>query len=409
VPRQRSDTWLKRLERLTLALAAFAVVLWSREAAAYPWMIRHEYTGCAQCHVDPSGSGPLTAYGRAMGEVILRTHYGARPVDEEQEPGPGGKFLFGAVPLPEWLDLGGEFRVMSLTQKVAGDVLTNRVVYMQQDLSATIQTGHFVASGSVGYQPQGALLASLSRGVDKNWESREHWVGYRLDDESKMVVRAGRMNLPFGVRDILHTLTVRTATRTDVNDQQQHGVSFSYSGEHLRAEVMGILGNYQIRPDDYRERGYSGYAEWAPTTTLAVGGSSRVAHVGLDPRVLRPMWRHAHGLFARWATPFRPLVLLSEADYVIDSGKDVQRRQGMVSMLQADVEVLEGLHYQLTTEAWDFGGHGSGLSESVWGSLVWFFFSHADVRVDAIYQSISTPPVGHTGAEALLLQAHLYL
>jgi hypothetical protein len=76
------------------------------------------------------------------------------------------------------------------------------------------------------------------------------------------------MNLPFGIRDIQHTLTIRVATRTNIDDNQQHGVSFSYSGEHLRAEVMAILGNFQTRPDDYRERGYSGYAEQTVSHSL---------------------------------------------------------------------------------------------------------------------------------------------
>ncbi|HEX7668959.1 MAG TPA: hypothetical protein VF395_05230, partial [Polyangiaceae bacterium] len=237
------------MKRLALALLATCVFLWSTDAAAYPWMIRHEYTGCAQCHVDPSGSGPLTAYGRAMGEVILRTHYGTRPVDEEPEPGPGGKFLWGAVPLPEWLDFGGGFRAAVLAQKLSDNPIASRIVYMQSDLSATVSKDRFVASASFGYQPEGALLASVSRGTTKNWESREHWVGYRLDENSSFLLRGGRMNLPFGIRDILHTLEIRTATRTDINEQQQHGLAFSYSGEKLRAEVMAILGNYQIRPD----------------------------------------------------------------------------------------------------------------------------------------------------------------
>src|SRR5512146_2976009 len=242
-------------------------------------MIRHEYTGCAQCHVDPSGSGPLTQYGRAMGEVILRTQYGARPVDEPPDPGNTGKFLWGAVPLPDWLDLGGSFRWMSLSQKVGDTKLENRVIFMQSDLSATIAAGRWLASGSIGYDPQGGLLAALTRGSTKNVVSREHWVGYRLDENSTWLVRAGRMNLPFGVRDVLHTLHVRSATRTDVNDAQTHGIAVSYSGERYRAELMGIVGNLQTRPDAYRERGYSGYFEWNPTTSAGLGVSSRIAHV----------------------------------------------------------------------------------------------------------------------------------
>ena len=39
-------------------------------------MIRHDYTGCATCHADPSGGGLLTLYGRAQSDLLLRMRYG---------------------------------------------------------------------------------------------------------------------------------------------------------------------------------------------------------------------------------------------------------------------------------------------------------------------------------------------
>jgi hypothetical protein len=392
-----------------LAIAALAFLeLRAGDAHAYPWMIRHDYTACAQCHVDPSGGGPLSAYGRAMGEVLLRTQYGEHARDEGAEPGPGAKFAWGALPLPDWLDLGGSFRVMSLTQRIGDTPLANQIIWMQSDLSATIQEGRWVAAGSLGYEPKGGLQAALTRGPDENLVSRYHWIGYHLDEDATMLVRAGRMNLPFGIRDILHTLTVRTATRTNIDDNQQHGVAFSYSGTSVRAELMAILGNFQIRPDDYRERGYSGYLEWAPLTSLAVGVSSRIAHVNLDPQSLVPMWRHAHGVFGRWASPWKPLVLTTELDYVLDSPKEQPRAAGTQAMLQADIEPWQGIHYQLTGEAGNFGPRGFGASYSGWATFAWFFFSHMDIRVDGVFESVSSP-AGRTGAQLLLAQYHLYL
>ena len=53
-----------------LPLAALGLALAPGRAEAFPWMIHHGYTNCAQCHVDPSGGGVLTDYGRAQGEIL---------------------------------------------------------------------------------------------------------------------------------------------------------------------------------------------------------------------------------------------------------------------------------------------------------------------------------------------------
>src|SRR3954469_6875190 len=84
-----------------------ALVLSSSTANAYPWMIRHEYAGCVPCHADPSGAGGLLPeYGRAQGDLLLRTHFGTPP----QEAGTSARFAWG-VPTPDWLLLGGSVRL----------------------------------------------------------------------------------------------------------------------------------------------------------------------------------------------------------------------------------------------------------------------------------------------------------
>ena len=62
------------IPRSLLVAAALVAAAIPGRAQAFPWMIHHGYTNCAQCHVDPSGGGALTAYGRPQGEILLRTH-----------------------------------------------------------------------------------------------------------------------------------------------------------------------------------------------------------------------------------------------------------------------------------------------------------------------------------------------
>lgn len=389
-----------------LLVLAFIVAFPSR-AHAYPWMIRHGYAQCVQCHVDPSGSGPLTAYGRAMGEVLLRTRYKWERNDDKGAQ--LGNFLFGTIPLPEQLDLGGQARAAYYITKIEKTAVDKQLLWMQLDGQAAFHAGPVVAVGSLGYAPHAALGAALTHGPDSNLVSREHWLGAYLDEDHEMLLRAGRMNLPFGIRTIEHNLWVRTGTRIDLNDTQQYGLSAAFASEHFRAEVMGIAGSLQIRPDVFRERGYAGYAEYIPVSRLALGVSSTIVHVKLDEQLLRPEWRHAHGLMGRWSTPWDPLVVLTEWDYVLESPQYVARRKGVVGYAQADIEATQGVHFILTGEANNVSTTSAPPSWAGWLSYAWFFAPHADIRVDNIFQSIASSGSQRTNALSLVLQAHVYL
>lgn len=114
-------------------------------------------------------------------------------------------------------------------------------------------------------------------------------------------MRGGRLALPYGIRSEEHILFARTATRTDTNDGQQLGLDAVYGKGKYRAELMGIAGNTQIGPDDYRERGYSALFAYAPKNTFEVGVSSMVTHANLDVDYQEERTRQAHGVFARYA------------------------------------------------------------------------------------------------------------
>lgn len=384
--------------RIVFALTLLIVLAWPSSASAYPWMIRHDYTGCVTCHADPSGGGLLTAYGRGQSDVLLRSHYTS---GEPDEPGKSSGFAWGLVTPPDWLLAGGTFRELYMYLKPNGQKATTSLVLMQADLRAQIQLGGFRASGSIGYVGSSASAASVAG----NLVSREHWIGYAFDDDA-FLLRAGRINLPYGLRMIEHTLYVRNKTRTDINDNQQLGVAFAYSGELIRTEVMGILGNYQIRPDGYRERGYSGYVEIVPTERAAVGLSSLVTHAANDLYLQVSNTRQAHGTFLRVA-PWRPLVVLAEADLVLQSPAGLDSFVGYASLLQADVEPWQGLHFMSSVESYKQKA-GIGQSLAWWLGTNWFFAPHADLRVDFIRRSDAVGN-GRFDSTALLGQIHVFL
>lgn len=401
--------------RLLLALAAFLLVLASaRTSAAYAWMIRHEYTGCPQCHADPSGGGLLTAYGSGTGDLLLRTHYGGGNPEEEETK--VGQFMFGAVPLPEWLLLGADGRLLYFAQKPGTAPVVTQFYHMQSDAEGQVTVDRFRVNGSLGFITQGGARAAALTHDDKvNLISRVHWAGVDLGEDKNWTVRAGRMNLPFGLRIIEHEAWVRKATRTNINDQQQHGVAVAYNGEGLRGEVMAVAGNLQLTPTDFRDRGYVGFVEFAPSTHVAGGFSSEVLHATRDVDLATPIWRQAHGVFGR-AAPWKPLVISAEMDMLVLSqppsavlqGQEATRL-GYAGLGQLDLEPITGVHVIGTGEllrdpSIAQGGPGYG----VWGSLHWYFLPHLDVRGDAIYQSVPAGPA-RVGVTTFLLQGHIYL
>jgi hypothetical protein len=386
------------------AAVGLLLFLVSSSAHAYPWMIRHGYTGCTPCHADPSGgAGVLTAYGRAQSDLLLRSRYGNTSEEASPTAGP----LWGLVNPNEGLRIGGDFREAYFSQSPDGSPTTSQFITMRADLMADLDIDHFRVAGSLGYAPTGALAASLTNNPTDNLVSREHWVGYEFGEGAAWLVRAGRMAIPFGIRNIEHNLWVRTLTRSDFNDTQQYGLSLAFNVDQLRGEVMGIAGNFEVHPDDFRERGYSAYVEWAPVNTVAVGASSQFTRATRDIVYDVTNYYQAHGVFARVA-PYPQLVLMSEFDLVYQSLTWNGHRGGYAGFVQADVEPTQGLHLMATGEAKNGGSDGEPSSFGGWLSSVWFFGPHLDARFDGGYQRLGSS-TGYTNVWIWLAQAHVWL
>lgn len=388
---------------LRLLRALWLLPLISAPAWAYPWMAKHDYGACGTCHVDPSGAGQLTPYGRGQADVLVRW----RTVDASAEGAvsPTANFLW-MFELPDAVNLSGNFRGGPLLRPLAS---SGKIVplAMAGDLYATVNVGNVVAHVTTGLGLRNAQQAAILPACDSaqgacgaQWVSREYWAGAKFAEEA-VFVRAGRMNLPFGLRNVEHNTFVRSLTRTDINLGQQVGVAVAYSGETFRGEVMGIAGNFQVSPDAYRERGYSAYGEYALTPRAYVGASSLVTHAAVDLLSGTETTRHAHGLFARYA-PNTAWALLAEADLLAWQGPG-QASLGYAGMLQADWEPIQGLHVMGTGEV-GLGRGESGPTVGGWASVAWYPLPHVELRLDNIVRQRSS------GTElSNLLQLHFFL
>jgi hypothetical protein len=389
--------------------------LTSSPAHAYAWMIRHGFAECGGCHVDPMGGETLTGMGRVTGQTLLSSQYGT------PSPTEAAMFLYG-IQEPDNVRLGGSFRALNIYDF---DTTNPRVFPMQMDLYGAGFIGNFVLAASVGVSRASNRYEHSSKAKlfgdieDEGFigVSRNHWLGYRFTEQ--LMLRGGRINLPFGIRTPDHTMWVRSETLTDRESDQQHGVSVVYSDHRFRGELLGSIGNLQM-PSEFRAYGYSGYLEYSVDTNLAVGVSSMLLYAQKEPLTLRDditsyqrdVLRYANGLTARYV-PFEALVVLAEADVTKKTGAGL----GYVGFATADVEPVQGLHFALTGEVLNRGTPdpedlGEGLREvegpgrgdtrlGVWGTINWFLFPHLDLRVDLVSRQ--------RRATMLQAQLHFYL
>lgn len=377
------------------------IPLLARPAHAYAWMIRHGFAECGGCHVDPMGGETLTGMGRVTGESLLAQPWAA------DAPSELALLAFG-VEEPADVRLGGSLRLLA---PVNLETERSTLFPMQVDAYGAAFFGRFVAALSLGAARASPRLehASLarvlgaSRGDGLLLVSRNHWLGYRIRDE--WLVRAGRMNLPFGLRTPEHTLWARAETATDRESDQLHGVSVAFTQGRVRGELMLALGNLQVSQAAFQRRGYSAHVEVLLARRLAVGASSLVLAAPRELEVDRgAVWRQAHGLTLRHS-PWRPLVVLAEANVLSNPRASL----GYVGTLTLDVEPLQGLHLGGTLERLDRGrsdgggsANGDGRARTgKWLTINWFFGPHLDLRLDFVRRD--------NRSDMLLGQLHVYL
>jgi hypothetical protein len=215
------------------------------------------------------------------------------------------------------------------------------------------------------------------------------------------------MQLPYGLRGNEHTMWIRQGPRTDINQGQQHGVAIGYFADGWRAELMGIAGNYQLSPDDYRERGYSLYAERALDDKVAVGVSSLMTYAKSDLFQRVPLFRQAHGAFARWA-PVTPLVLMAQGDALVATPDGGTTQVGADGALIADVEPVQGLHFNIAGEVLLQPRAGASTSAGGWLSAVWYFLPKLDARIDYVMRNLDSG-ASRINVQQVLWQLHGYL
>jgi hypothetical protein len=229
---------MKMARLLASTAAVFIVGLLGRPARAYPQFVFKGNGDCGSCHHSPSGGGFPNRWGRESLDVTFGKDWGAGPVNHDLAYDP-------ATPTDFALDLGADIRLMPLFES-DGDASLGTVIPMLTEIGGAVSLGRFIAYGGV--------TADQVYGVSPSYviASREHWLGYRA--ASGVDVRAGRLVLPFGIRQPDHTQYVREDFGFD-KWQQSYGAEVDIRRETWSLFANAFAGDLTRVPEARQERG----------------------------------------------------------------------------------------------------------------------------------------------------------
>lgn len=330
----------------TCLLVFGALCFFAGYALSYPENIRMGYSGCASCHVSPTGGGVLTNYGRTTAQEM--STWG----------GPDDSQL-----LQDWFAVGGDSRYIRVMAPGA-----TRNFVMQQDAEVAVRPGaELWLDASIGYY-----------GPDRVRETRRSYVLWSPSEYVSM--RAGRFFPAYGIMGPDHTTAVRQGVGFDEGAETYNGELSVHSelGELVLTDTFS--GQEQVTMDKnngYRIRalqpGFAARATWYAAKTASVGAS---------------YWYHSDqqedtvvgGPFALWGIT-RSLYLLGEADQrrVLASFAESLPAPVNVSWAELGYEAARGMHLRLTHE-YD-GGNRYGAA------LDLLPFTHTELLAQAKWQA----------------------
>lgn len=357
----RRSRFLPTVRTIALLVALIGLTM-SEQAIAYPqFQLATGNVRCSQCHYNPAGAGLIRPYGRDEATGTLSMFEGRSGL------------LWDLADLPEWLDIGGDFRFAGIVKKTSDDPQILGFP-MQGDLYARLALGAFSVNGTLGVR---AAARTPRASVADRLGSREHYAMWSPDDDTGLYVRAGRFFAPFGLRLQDHSSYVRrylgqhTLEETynvsigTVDDAWEvHGTLFvppstlSLGDDIGNAAIGGAL--------YYERRAHDDKLAWAAQTKVEVFDESQKFWLG--------------GIGKLWIESAN-LLLLSEIDVGMQRFSfDADARMQLAAHLGATYMITQGLSVGTMLERYDpdIALKGSGRNSANL-TVQWFPYPHFEL------------------------------
>jgi hypothetical protein len=268
---------MKRISIL-LVVAVVLVIpgLLARTAHAYPQFVFKGLGDCGSCHHSPSGGGFPNRWGRESLDVTFGKDSGVGFGNEDLTYDP-------ARPSRLAVDLGVDVRLVPMFGTDGDGSLGPTVIPMLTELGGAVAFGRWMIYGTATarkIEGSGASYVAFSR---------EHWLDYRA--ATGVDIRAGRLVLPFGIRQPDHTQYTREDFGFDKYDQS-YGLELDLRQDGWSLYGGVFAGDLTHEPSERQERSV------VVTPTLELGSGAAVG-LSLLGAVSTAADRFAGSVFAR--------------------------------------------------------------------------------------------------------------
>ncbi|MCF8058479.1 MAG: hypothetical protein K9K67_04230 [Bacteriovoracaceae bacterium] len=195
----------------TLTIFAFVLIT---PTPAYVENVTNGYPNCMACHINPTGGGILTDYGRSLSSELMATI----KTKNFQDP------FFGLVKNNNRIKWGGHIRTIQ-TRFENNQIKRGSSFIMQKNVEAAAYVRDFVFVGTVGTK-EGPSERNPEKG---DFISERHFALYQADNTVR--IKIGKFRQNYGLNDPNHT----RFTKRDLG--------FGSYSETYQLEVFKILEN----------------------------------------------------------------------------------------------------------------------------------------------------------------------
>ena len=370
------------MKHVLVIVAAIVALGLARRADAYPQFQLAKDQTCTGCHISPAGGGLLTENGLNTATGI--STWGTAP-----------EVFYNKLPLPDWLDLGGDLRGAAGYFQTPFKSLDG--FPMQADVYVAPHFKGFRLYADVGFRP----VEKGSEATTHVW-SREHYLMWQQDEGAStgLYVRVGRFMPVFGLRLAEHPDYTRRYGGTALYTET-YGAAVEYVQSDLEVHATGFIADPLIDAVD-AAKGAALYGEYRLSEHASVGGEAMLQVTDDDKR-------YRGGLTGKVFVPGAEVLVQAELQLVDQVVKTGGTAKQLVGYVLGSRELGSGLQLDVGLGHYDENLHVKNVDrDCVDVNLHWYTTSHVELIWTNRFELMALGSGGPTGAYSLM-QLHYRL